>query len=86
MCVRVCMCEGEKERERKGGEGGSGLRQGAREKTNVRKTEKGQTERYGGVKRVFCQDDASGFVGTSKHFHYILILKMSQPCIIFFPL
>lgn len=77
-----------REKERKGGEGGSGLRQAAREKANVseKDREKGQTERNGGVESVSCQDDALGLVGASKNCHHILTLKMFQPCIIFFPL
>lgn len=64
VCVCEYVCVRERKRERRGGEGGSGLRQGAREKANVRKTER--KARQKGMERVSCQDDASGFVGTSK--------------------
>lgn len=40
MCVCEYVCVRERKRERKGGEGGSGLRQGAKEKANV--SEKGR--------------------------------------------
>lgn len=60
------MCEGEKEREKRG-RGRVWIEARSEGESKCEKDgEKGQTERDGGVERVSCQDDASGFVGTSK--------------------
>lgn len=60
MCVYVCARE--KKRERKRGEGGSGLRQGEKEKANVDEKDKARKR---GVERVSYQDDVPGFISKS---------------------